>query len=92
MEFDAVILGVVLGFAILANRFVDMLVTPLFDKNGWDKFYLMYVAWGFASAFVAATQLNLFDAYIPNKIIGLVLTAIVAGGGANLLHDVSDKK
>ena len=91
MEFDPVILGVVLGFAVLANRLVAMLVTPLFEKKAWDKFWLMYVAWAFAGGLVAASQVNLFSSYIPNQIIGLVLTAVVAGGGANLLHDVSNK-
>jgi hypothetical protein len=33
---------------------------------------------------------NLFVEYIPNVLIGQALTAIVAGGGANLLHDLVD--
>lgn len=90
MLFDAAILGVVIGFMILANRLVEMLVTPLFEKYHLDRFWLMYVAWVFSGVLVAFSQVNLFAAYIPNAIVGLVLTAVVAGGGANLLHDLTD--
>ena len=91
MQFDVAVLGVVIGFMILANRLVDMLITPLFEKYGLDKFWLKYVAWGVSGVLVAFSQVNLFVDYIPNVTVGLVLTAIVAGGGANLLHDQTDK-
>jgi len=41
--------------------------------------------------FVWLTGVNLFVAYIPNALVGKILTAVVAGGGANLLHDLTDK-
>jgi len=91
MEFDIVTLGVVIGMMVLANRLVAALVTPLWDKYGWDKFWLMYPAWILAGVLVWLTGVNLFAAYIPNELIGKVLTAIVAGGGSNLLHDLTDK-
>lgn len=91
MQFDNIVLGVVIGFMVLANRLVDMLALPLFEKYNLDKFWLMYVAWALAGVLVAFTQLNLFVAFIPNPIIGMILTAVVAGGGANLLHDLTDK-
>jgi len=90
MEFDVTVLGVVIGMMVLANRLVAMLVTPLFDKYGWDKFWLMYPAWILAGVFVWLTGVNLFAPYIPDALVGQILTAIVAGGGANLLHDLSD--
>ena len=91
MEFDTVILGVVIGMMVLANRLVAMLVTPLFDKYGWDKFWLMYPAWILSGVLVWLTGVNLFAAYIPNVLVGQILTAIVAGGGSNLLHDLTDR-
>ena len=91
MEFDITVLGVVIGMMVLANRLVAALVTPLFDKYGWDKFWLMYPAWILAGVFVWFTGLNLFATFIPNELIGKILTAIVAGGGSNLLHDLTDK-
>ena len=91
MIFDVNVLAVVLGFMILANRLVSMLVTPIFDKYKLDKFWLMYVAWAFSGILVAFSQVNLFAEFIPSSVIGLVLTAVTAGGGANLLHDLTDK-
>jgi len=91
MEFDITVLGIVIGMMVLANRLVAMLVTPLFDKYGWDKFWLMYPAWILSGVLVWLTGVNLFAAYIPNALVGQILTAIVAGGGANLLHDLTDK-
>jgi len=40
--------------------------------------------------FVWFTGLNLFAPFIPNALIGQILTAVVAGGGANMLHDLTD--
>ena len=91
MEFDVVTLGIVIGMMVLANRLVAALITPIFDKYGLDKFWLMFVSWALSGVFVWLTGVNLFAAYIPNALVGKVLTAVVAGGGANLLHDLTDK-
>lgn len=90
MVFPAEILAIVIGFMILANRLVEMLITPIFDKYKLEKFWLMYVAWAIAGVLVFLADVNLFEAYIPSLLIGKILTAIVAGGGANLLHDLTD--
>ena len=91
MEFDVTVLGIVIGMMVLANRLVAMLITPLFDKYGWDKFWLAYPSWILSGVFVWFTGLNLFAQFIPNPLIGQILTAVVAGGGSNLLHDLTDK-
>lgn len=91
MEFDVTILGIVIGMMVLANRLVAMLVTPIFDKYSLDKFWLAYPAWILSGVFVWFTGVNLFATFIPNQLIGQILTAIVAGGGSNLLHDLTDK-
>lgn len=91
MEFDVALLGIVIGMMVLANRLVAMLVTPVFDKYGWDKFWLAYPAWILSGVFVWFTGVNLFASFIPNALIGQILTTIVAGGGSNLLHDLTDK-
>ena len=92
MQFDAQVLGIVIGFMVLANRLVAALITPLFEKLDIDRFWLMYVSWLFAGVMVWLSGANLFAALIPNALIGQVLTAIVAGGGGNLLHDLTDQK
>jgi len=91
MEFDTAILGIVIGMMVLANRLVAVLVTPLFDKYGWDKYWIMYISWILAGVLVWFTGVNLFVEFIPNELIGKILTAIVAGGGGNLLHDLTDE-
>ena len=91
MEFDVTVLGIVIGMMILANRLVAMLVTPIFDKYELDKFWLAYPSWILAGVFVWFTGVNLFASFIPNALIGQILTAIVAGGGSNLLHDLTDR-
>ena len=91
MIFQPEALAVVIGFMVLANRLVAALVTPIFDKYDWEKFWIMYIAWVVAGVLVAFSQVNLFAEFIPNEIVGLILTGIVAGGGANLLHDLIDQ-
>lgn len=91
MEFDIATLGIVIGMMVLANRLVAALVTPLFDHYGWDHFALMYIAWIISGVFVWLTGVNLFVAFIPNVLVGKILTAVVAGGGANILYDLTDK-
>lgn len=74
----------------VAERLVAGLITPLWERFKWDKFYLMYVGWAMGGILVSFSQVNIFANYIPNPTIGLVLTAVVSGGGANLLHDLFD--
>ena len=78
--------------AVVAKTLVEGLVTPLFDKFKWDKFWLLYVSWGVAAGVVALGQVNLFTGYIANPIVGFVLTALICGGGSNLIHDLFDTK
>ena len=44
-----------------------------------------------AAVLVFVGQVNLFEAYIDSVLVGQILTALVAGGGANLIHDIFDK-
>ena len=92
MEFDVNLISIVIGLMVLANRLVAALVTPLFEKFNLDKFWILYVAWGISGLLVWFAQVNLFELFIPNQLIGLILTSVVAGGGANLLHDLTDKE
>jgi hypothetical protein len=91
MQFQPEVLAVVIGFMVLANRLVEALFTPIFDKYNVDKFWLMYVSWVLSGVLVFLANVNLFEFVIPSVIIGKILTAVVAGGGANLLHDLVDQ-
>ncbi len=79
--------------SLVANRLVEGLVTPLFDKYEWDKLPLMYIAWAVGCGLVIASGINLF-AGIPGvemlPVVGLVLSGLVAGGGSNLLNELFD--
>ena len=92
MQFQPEVLAVVIGFMVLANRLVEALITPVFEKYELDKFWLMYVAWVFSGVLVFLANVNLFEFAIPNVFIGKILTAITAGGGSNLLHDLTDRQ
>ena len=81
-------LTVAIFLVVAVNRFVDAAITPLFEKFKIDKFWLTYVSWVLGGGLVFAAQLNLMDGLIPDKTLGLILTAIVAGGGPTLLHDI----
>jgi hypothetical protein len=81
---------------IVANRLVEGLMRPLFQRFTWDAFWLMYVSWAVGGVLVALGEVNLFQTVLPQRIwgvlpgrvVGIVLSAIVAGGGANLVNDL----
>jgi hypothetical protein len=77
---------------VLTNRFVEGFITPLFDKFGWNKFWLIYVAWILSGAFVFASGMNVFSEMIPNQLLGQIITALLGGGGANIFHDLTDRE
>ena len=83
---------------IVANRIVAGLIAPIFEKRKWDTFYIMYVSWLVSGLLAALGEINLFAAIfpamiwgiLPGGVVGIILTAIVAGGGANLIDDLVD--
>lgn len=84
----AAALTAALFLALVANRLTEALIVPIFDRQKWDKFWLLYISWVVGGLLVAFTGANLFMQYIPNALVGQILTAIVAGGGANFLADL----
>jgi len=79
-----------IALVLLVNRIVAGLMTPLMDEIGLNKKWLMYVAWIFSAWIIFVTDLNLFTAIIPDPVVGKLLTSVAIGGGANVLHDLSD--
>jgi len=77
-----------LFLALVANRLVEALIVPIFERFKVDRFWLLYIAWVVGALLVAFTGANLFSTYIPDPLVGQILTAIVAGGGANFLADL----
>lgn len=74
--------------SVVANRLIEALVVPIFDKFKLNKFWLVYIAWVVGGLLIGLSGVNLFADYLPNETVGLVLTAIVCGGGANFINDL----
>jgi len=91
---DIALLLTAAGFlSLVANRLVEGLVTPIFTKFGWEKFWLMYVAWAIGGVLVGVSGVNLF-AVVPGAdvpaTLGLILSGLVAGGGSNFMNELFD--
>jgi len=86
------VLQAALLLAVFGNRVIEYFVTPLFEKKGWDKSWLLYIGAVPGFALSALGRLDLFAMLgieLP-YMAGVVATALAVGGGANLLHDIFD--
>ena len=64
-------------FLILVNeRLVSWFITPLFEKFTLDTDWLKYVALVTGGVLVFLSGVNLFVEYMPNELVGRVLTSI----------------
>lgn len=82
-------LAIALFLSLVVNRIIEYAVKPVKQRYpDLDMWWLVYVAWVAGAALAWVAQINLFADYLPNPLAGLILTAIVVGGGANLLHDI----
>ena len=80
-------LAIALFLILMNERLVSWFITPLFEKFTLDTDWLKYVALVTGGVLVFLSGVNLFVEYMPNELVGRVLTSIVAGGGSNLLYD-----
>lgn len=82
------------GFmAFVANRITEGIATPIreyYKGRGLtiDLWWLVYVSWFLGGVLVFFAGLNLFAEYFPNPVVGQLLTAVVVGGGGNILDGV----
>jgi hypothetical protein len=77
--------------ALVTERIVAAIVAPV--KQKWpdvDLWWLIYVAWLLGGVLAYAAGINLLLTLVPtlDPLFGRILTAIVVGGGANLIHDI----
>ncbi len=83
------VLVAALFLALVANRIVEGVADPIRKKfPKLDLWWLIYVAWLVGGVIAWLAEINLFADYIPNVLAGRILTAIVVGGGANLIRDI----
>jgi hypothetical protein len=88
--FDPGILAVALFLSLVVNRIVAYFATPIFEARKWDKRWLMYVSALVGLLLSWAANLNLLPGLFPNPLVGMIVTAVIVGGGANLIHDIID--
>ena len=80
-----------LFLAVANNRVVEYVFKPVFVKLNLDTFWLLYIALVTGGVLGWVSGINLFDAYLSSGyalLAGRILTAIVVGGGANLINDL----
>jgi hypothetical protein len=90
VQFEWSQLVYVLVLAVVNSVIIDHLKRPVAEKlPGVDFWWLPYLALATGGAICAASDLNLFRAIatMPH-VLGVGLTAVLAGGGAQLLHEV----
>ena len=77
------------GFlAVIAERLVEAFISPVFKKLNWDTFFLLYVGLAVGGLVGWLSTLNVFAEFLPSELAGRVLTAVVIGGGSNLVHSL----
>ena len=97
--------SVIMAFflALVVNRILEHLFKPLRSllllyiapnttKLAWLDFITPYVAWVAGGVLSWYTDIDLISALVPSiaPLVAKLLTAIVIGGGAGLIHDIFD--
>ena len=94
--FNLAMVAVVFFLALLNERLVEWflmpLVDPLFVKWNIPAKYKMYVALPTGILISLAASANVFTATLFPAEVGLGLTALLVGGGCNLLHQLIPPK
>jgi hypothetical protein len=80
--------------ALVTERVMAALLAPI--RKRWpdlDLWWALYPTWLVGGVLAYFANINLFTDLVPgfNPEFGRILTAVVAGGGANLLHDIFDR-
>lgn len=81
--------------SLVANRIIEAFVAPIKLKfPELDMWWLIYIAWAAGGALAWFAGINLFAQLVPSLdlTIGRALTAVVVGGGANLIADLFKTK
>jgi hypothetical protein len=74
--------------AVIINRLTEILIKPIFERQNWDNFYIVYVTWILGFMLVMLTGIDAFDGLFKFAVVGPILTALIAGGGSNLIYEL----
>jgi hypothetical protein len=82
-------LAAVLFLAFVNMKVIEYFVTPLFDRFKLDHGALLYIALltGFGLGMTVDSTLFLPNLFVY-PIVGRIVTAVLIGGGSNLIHDI----
>jgi hypothetical protein len=80
-------------FLSVANqKIIDYITGPVKRKYpDTDFWWLIYVALVSGAALAWFSEVNLFSIYVPDPLVGRVLSCLTVGGGSSLLHDIFKK-
>lgn len=75
--------------ATLNKILIDALTRPITEKYpNLDMWWLFYVALITGSLLGWFSEVNLVAEYIPNVLLGRILSSLLIGGGSTLIHEV----
>jgi len=83
-------LGAAIVAAFVVYKLIDAVVTPLWERAGLDKFWLLYVALVVGAPLGWFTGINAFPVFGVAPVVGRVLTCLVIGLGPSFIHDLQD--
>lgn len=78
-----------LFLSLLVNRIVEGIAQPI--RKQWPKlslWWLIYVAWVVGGLLAFAAGINLLPDLFPDETVGRVVSAVIIGGGANLIKSI----
>lgn len=81
-----------LFLAVANQKLVDYLFEPLRKRNpDKDFWWVIYVSLATGAVIAWFANVNLFSVYVPDELVGRVLSCVAVGGGSSLLHDIFDR-
>lgn len=76
--------------ALINTKIVEWFVAPVFDLRGWDRTWLRYVSGltGLGLGLAARLDLLAEAGIVLDYRLGVLLMALLIGGGAGLIYDI----
>lgn len=72
---------------------VDYIAAPIRKRYpDLDLWWFVYVALVTGATLAWFANVNLFTTYIPDALVGRIVTCILIGGGSSLIHDVFQRE